>query len=83
MTAIAFSQFRKRMNKLLQEMKETGEPLTVTRADGNDFVIMSAQEWESIQETLHITSSPENVRRLRAAHSEIEAEIARRKKAAA
>lgn len=83
MTAIAFSQFRKRMNEFLQEMKETGEPLTVTRADGNDFVIMFAQEWASIQETLHLTSSPENVKRLRKSHSEIEVEIARRKKAAA
>ncbi|MGH8770904.1 MAG: type II toxin-antitoxin system Phd/YefM family antitoxin [Burkholderiales bacterium] len=82
MTAIAFSQFRKRMNELLKTVKETGEPLTVTRADGNDFVIMSAEEWSSIQETLHVTSSPANIKRLREAHVRIEADIAKRKKAA-
>ncbi|MGH8729103.1 MAG: type II toxin-antitoxin system Phd/YefM family antitoxin [Burkholderiales bacterium] len=80
MTAIAFSQFKKRMNEHLQEMEATGEPLTVTRADGNDFVIMSAQEWESIQETLHIMSSPENVKRLRAAHSESRRRLPEEKK---
>jgi metal-responsive CopG/Arc/MetJ family transcriptional regulator len=36
----------------------------------------------SHRETVHLTRSRANVRRLRAAHSEIEAEIARRRRAA-
>ena len=37
----------------------------------------------SHRETAHLTRSRANVRRLRAAHSEIEAEVARRKRQAA
>ncbi|MGH8772153.1 MAG: type II toxin-antitoxin system Phd/YefM family antitoxin [Burkholderiales bacterium] len=82
MNAVAFSQFRKRISELLESL-EPGEPLTVTRADGRDFVIVSAEEWSSLQTTMHELSSPANVKRLREAHEEIEADIARRKHKAA
>ncbi len=65
MSAIAFTQFRKYLTKSVDEVCDTGEPLTVTRADGRDVVVVSAAEWASMQETLHLLSSPENARRLK------------------
>lgn len=82
MSAISFSRFRKSLTELLDQVK-TGDPLTVTRADGRDFVIAAADEWSSLQTTLHELSSPANGKRLREAHAEIEADIARRKRKAA
>ena len=82
MSAISFSRFRKSLIEILDQV-ETGDPLTVTRADGRDFVIVAADEWSSLQTTLHELSSTANVKRLHEAHAEIEAEIARRKRKAA
>ena len=79
MTAISFSRFRKSLIEILDQV-ETGDPLTVTRADGRDFVIVAADEWSSLQTTLHELSSPANVKHLHEAHAEIEADIARRKR---
>lgn len=82
MSAISFSRFRKSLIEILDQV-ETGDPLTVTRADGRDFVIVAAGEWSSLQTTLHELSSSANVKRLYDAHAEIEADIARRKRKAA
>mgnify|MGYP001108586144 CR=1 FL=1 len=66
MSAIAFTQFRKHLTESVEEVCDTGEPLTVTRADGRDVVIVPAAEWSAIQETAHLLSSPENAARLKA-----------------
>lgn len=73
MSAIAFTQFRKHLTEAVDEVCETGEPLTVTRADGRNVVVLSASEWASVQETLHLMSSPENKQRLDAAIAGLEA----------
>jgi len=65
MTAIAYSQFRQRVGAVVEDAISTGEPVTVTRADGRNFVIVSAAEWEAINATAHLLSSEENTRRLR------------------
>lgn len=81
MSAIAFSIFRRKVGEVIEQVCDTDEPVTVTRADGKNVVIVPEDEWDSIVETLHLSSSSKNVTRLNAAKAEIEAEIARRKKA--
>ncbi|MHB1353422.1 MAG: type II toxin-antitoxin system Phd/YefM family antitoxin [Thiobacillus sp.] len=66
MSAIAFTQFRKHLTEAVEEVCDTGEPLTVTRADGRDVVIVPAAEWSAMQETSHLLSTPENAARLKA-----------------
>jgi len=65
MTAIAYSQFRHRIGEIVDDAINTGEPVIVTRSDGRDFVIVSVDEWEAVNQTAHLLSSAENVRRLR------------------
>jgi antitoxin YefM len=65
MTAIAYSQFRHRIGEIVDDALETGEPVIVTRADGRNFVIVSADEWEAVSQTAHLLSCGENARRLR------------------
>jgi antitoxin YefM len=76
MTAIAFSQFRKRLDEFFAQAGD--EAVFITRADGQDCVLISKQEYESLLETSHLLSTAANASRLTAALSEIEAEIARR-----
>ena len=65
MTAIAYSQFRQRVGEVVEDAIGTGEPVTVTRADGRNFVIVSAEDWDAVNETAHLSSTGENARRLR------------------
>lgn len=65
MTAIAYTQFRRKVEKVVEDMIHLGEPVTITRADGKNFVIVPEGEWDAINETAHLMSNEENVRRLR------------------
>lgn len=76
MTAIAYTQFRRRMDEFVAQAED--EAVFITRADGNDLVLISKQEYESLMETAHLLSTTANSVRLHSAMNEIEAEIARR-----
>ena len=76
MTAIAFSQFRKRLDEFFTQAED--EVVYITRADGHDRVLISKQEYESLLETAHLLSTAANANRLTAAMAESEVEIARR-----
>lgn len=78
MGAIAFTEFRRKAGEVFEQVCDTDQPVTVTRADGKNVVIVSESEWDSIVETIHLISSSENESRLTDAAAEIEAEIARR-----
>ena len=78
MTAIALTNFRKHLSDVVQETIETREPVHVTRSAGEGFVVVPENEWSAIMETMHVTSTSKNVSRLKSAHNQIEAEIARR-----
>jgi antitoxin YefM len=39
-------------------------PVVVTRQKGRSVVVISEEEYESLQETLHLLSSPRNAERL-------------------
>ena len=80
MTAVAYTQFRKRLDEFFAQAED--EAVIITRADGQDRVLLSKQEYESLLETAHLLSTADNAARLQDAITEIEAEIARRSAAA-
>lgn len=63
-TAVAFSIFRRRLAELFDETIATDEPLIITRANGAAAVLISADQFESWRETLHLLSTAENAERL-------------------
>lgn len=79
MGAITYKRFRKNPDKVIDEVVDAEEAVTVTREDGRDVVIIPAKEFESWKETLHLLGSKKNAARLRTSVKEIEAEIARRR----
>ena len=62
MSAIALTQFRKHFDETVDQAAR--EPVTITRADGRNLVLLSAEEYESMRETLYLMGSPENAMRL-------------------
>jgi len=57
MTAISASEARKRLYRLIDELAETHEPVHITGKRAS-AVLISEEDWRSVQETLHLLSIP-------------------------
>ncbi len=64
MPYINFTEFRQNMASHLDAVCESKAPLVVTRQKGQAVVVLSEEEFEGIQETLHLLKSPRNASRL-------------------
>ena len=64
MEITTYSNFRKNLKLLMDRVFETKAPLFVTRSNGEDMVVLSLEEYNSMQETLHLLRSPNNAQRL-------------------
>ncbi len=61
--SISASEARQRLFPLLEQVNADHEPVRITSKAG-DAVLMSAQDYDSWQETVYLLRSPENARRL-------------------
>jgi len=75
---ITYSRLRNQLAKALDKVNEDRTPLLIVRQRGRPAVLLSADEYSALEETAYLLRSPRNATRLRAAHEEIEKEIARR-----
>ena len=57
MTTITATEARKRLYKLLDEVAQSHEPVQIA-GKRNSAVLISEDDWRSIQETLYLTSIP-------------------------
>ncbi len=61
--AISASEARRRLFPLLEQVNTDHQPVRITSKSG-DAVLMSADDYDSWQETVYLVRSPENARRL-------------------
>lgn len=61
--AISASEARQKLFPLLEQVNADHEPVRITSKAG-DAVLMSADDYDSWQETVYLLRSPENARRL-------------------
>ena len=54
METISVNKFRDNLKNFVEDVINDHEPLKVTRRSGEDFVVISASDWEREQETLRI-----------------------------
>lgn len=54
MDSISVNKFRDNLKSLVEQAISRHEPLKVTRRSGKAFVVISAEDWEREQETLHV-----------------------------
>lgn len=54
METITVNQFRDSLREHVEKVLADHEPLKVTRRNGGDFVVLSAEDWEREQETLYV-----------------------------
>jgi len=64
MEITTYSNFRQNLKAFLDKVFDSKSPVFVTRSNGEDVVVLSKDEYEGMQETLHLLSSPKNAQRL-------------------
>lgn len=64
MQITTYSSFRKQLKSYLDKIRDTHSPLFVTRANGDDVVVMSKADYDSLEETFYLLKSPNNAARL-------------------
>ena len=57
MKTLSITEARKNIYKLIDQAAETHEPIQIT-GKRNNAVLVSEEDWRSIQETLYLTSIP-------------------------
>ncbi|PCI45522.1 MAG: prevent-host-death protein [Proteobacteria bacterium] len=54
MNSISVNKFRENIKSFVEQVVSEHLPLKVTRRSGDDFVVLSADDWEREQETLYV-----------------------------
>jgi antitoxin YefM len=73
MRHVTYSDLRQNLATVMDEVNDSHAPLLVTRQNARPVVMLSQDEYESMEETLHLMSSARNAARLNDAIAEIEA----------
>ena len=64
MRVVNYTEFRNNLAESLNIVNDDGEIVIVSRSKGKNVVVMSLEEFNSIQETLHLSSTIANRKRL-------------------
>ncbi|WP_374951798.1 type II toxin-antitoxin system Phd/YefM family antitoxin [Mucilaginibacter sp.] len=59
-----YTDFRQRLKLYLDQVRNSHTPLFVTSANGDDVVVLSKADYESMEETFYLLKSPKNAARL-------------------
>nr|WP_024968029.1 YoeB-YefM toxin-antitoxin system antitoxin YefM [Pantoea sp. IMH] len=64
MRAISYSEARQNLSATMIQTIEDRAPVLITRQNGEACVLMSLEEYNSLEETAYLLRSPKNARRL-------------------
>ena len=54
MDSMSVNQFRGKLKDSVEQVIANHQPLKVTRRNGDDFIVISAEDWSREQETLYV-----------------------------
>ena len=64
MRAISYTAARKNLATTIKKVCDDHDPIIVTRKNEDAVIIISLEDYESLQETAYLTQSPKNIKRL-------------------
>lgn len=73
MDTINYSTLRSNLASVLDKVNDDHNPVLVTRQNGKPAVILSLEDYKSLEETAYLMASPINAQRLNQAIAEVEA----------
>ncbi|WP_395542785.1 type II toxin-antitoxin system Phd/YefM family antitoxin [Neotabrizicola sp. sgz301269] len=72
MNILSYTDARKNLKSVMDSAIKDRTETVITRSGQEAVVVVGKAEWDSIQETLHLLSSPANAARLRDAVAQLE-----------
>ncbi len=73
MDVISYSDTRERLKEVMDRVVENHQPVVISRQKAESVVMVSLADWHSIEETMHLLSSPTNASRLKASIQDLDA----------
>lgn len=73
MDVLTYSDTRANLKEVMDRVVDDRAPVIVTRARGEAVVMVSLADWNAMEETLHLLSSPANAQRLAEAIAQLNA----------
>lgn len=73
MKAITYTSARENLARTIQDVVSHREPVIITKKNDMSVVMVSLEEYESLEATAHLLRSPRNARRLFASIDELDA----------
>ncbi len=64
MQVTTYTSFRQQLKFYLDKVRNNHTPLFVTSANGEDVVVLSKSDYDSMEETFYLLKSPANAARL-------------------
>lgn len=61
---ISYSEMRKSLKRYLDQVCSEHTPLLVTRRKGDNIMLLSEDDYRSVEETAYLSRSPRNLKRL-------------------
>jgi len=72
MEAISYSKARANLAKTMEEVCEDHEPVIITNKDDKNVVMISLDDFKSMEETAYLLRSPKSAKRLLESIAELE-----------
>ena len=72
MNAITYTTARENLARTIEKVVSDRAPVIITKKNDMSVVMMSLDDYESLQETAHLLRSPTNARRLLESLNELE-----------
>ena len=64
MEKVFYSQFRKSLDHHMERVCDDREPLLIVRRNARSVVLIAAEDYDGLVETVHLLKSPANAARL-------------------
>ena len=66
MDTVSVNKFRENLKSFVEQVIAQHLPIKVTRRAGEDFVVVSAEDWEREQETMYVLQNTELMKQIAA-----------------
>jgi antitoxin YefM len=73
MDVLTYTDTRARLKEVMDRVVDDHQPVVVTRQKAEAVVMVSLADWNAMEETVRLLSSPKNAERLREAIHELDA----------
>lgn len=73
MDILSYSETRANLKAVMDRVVNDCIPIAITRQRGRPVVMVGLDDWNAMQETMHLLSSPKNAKRLRESIANAEA----------